>query len=241
MDLFCPLFSTKSRKYCAAVASFRWQRLRHTPLAGTSGILLPLQKGPRKQGIGANWQVTMVPFRRVCVCLSAVIGVQVHLFDLLHQRIPGIGAGALVVEGLLHHFVQTAQEGLFGNTVFSNSVVDADFVHEFRNGVDEVFKLLLVCIAVQLQTVGHLGVSGQGMGMVILGEGAHFHGNFGGIEAENLADQQGICNAVGQMVESAQLVGHGAAYAREGIGEGHTRPWWLAMFSLALGALAPCS
>ena len=79
------------------------------------------------------------------------------------------------------------------------------------------------------------------MGMVILGEGAHFHGNFGGIEAENLADQQGICNAVGQMVESAQLVGHGAAYAREGIGEGHTRPWWLAMFSLALGALAPCS
>lgn len=51
--------------------------------------------------------MTMVPFRRVCVCLSAIIGVQVHLFDLLHQRIPGIGAGALVVEGLLHHFVQT--------------------------------------------------------------------------------------------------------------------------------------
>ena len=75
----------------------------------------------------------MVPFRRVCVCLSAVIGVQVHLFDLLHQRIPGIGASALVVEGLLHHFVQTAQEGLFGNTVFPNGVVDADLVHEFRN------------------------------------------------------------------------------------------------------------
>ena len=129
MDLFCPLFSTKSRKYCAAVASFRWQRLRHTPLAGTSGILLPLQKGLRKQGIGANWQVTMVPFRRVCVCLSAVIGVQVHLFDLLHQRIPGIGAGALVVEGLLHHFVQTAQEGLFGNTVMLIRQPDAKIIH----------------------------------------------------------------------------------------------------------------
>ena len=129
MDLFCPLFSTKSRKYGAAVASFRGQRLRHTPLAGTSGILLPLQKGPRKQGIGANWQVTMVPFRRVCVCLSAVIGVQVHLFDLLHQRIPGIGAGALVVEGLLHHFVQTPQEGLFGNTVMPIRQPDAKIRH----------------------------------------------------------------------------------------------------------------
>ena len=99
------------------------------PLAGTSGILLPLQKGLRKQGIGANWQVTMVPFRRVCVCLSAVIGVQVHLFDLLHQRIPGIGAGALVVEGLLHHFVQTAQEGLFGNTVMPIKLPDAKIRH----------------------------------------------------------------------------------------------------------------
>lgn len=73
--------------------------------------------------------MTMVPFRRVCVCLSAVIGVQVHLFDLLHQRIPGIGAGALVVEGLLHHFVQTAQEGLFGNTVMPIKQPDAKIRH----------------------------------------------------------------------------------------------------------------
>ena len=75
--------------------------------------------------------------------------------------------------------------------------MDADFVHEFRNGVDELFELLLIRIAAQLQIVCHLSVSGQGMGMVILGEGAHFHGNFGGVEAEDLADQQGVGNAVG--------------------------------------------
>lgn len=54
---------------------------------------------------------------------------RVHLFDLLHQRIPGIGAGALVVEGLLHHFVQTAQEGLFGNTVMLIRQPDAKIIH----------------------------------------------------------------------------------------------------------------
>ena len=194
---FLPAFQHQKQKILRSRCQRKLATAAAYPLAGTSGILLHLQKGLRKQGIGANWQMTMVPFRRVCVCLSAVIGVQVHLFDLLHPRIPGIGAGALVVEGLLRHFVQTAQECLFGNTVFPNGVVDADFVHEFRNGVDELFKLLLVCIAVQLQTVGRLGVSGQGMGMVILGEGAHFHGNFGGIEAEDLADQQGI---VGQKI-----------------------------------------
>ena len=114
---FLPAFQHQKQKILRSRCQLPLATAAAYPLAGTSGILLPLQKGLRKQSIGANWRMTMVPFRRVCVCLSAVIGVQVHLFDLLHQRIPGIGAGALVVEGLLHHFVQTAQEGLFGNTV----------------------------------------------------------------------------------------------------------------------------
>ena len=126
---FLPAFQHQKQKILRSRGQLPLATAAAYPLAGTSGILLPLQKGLRKQGIGANWQVTMVPFRRVCVCLSAVIGVQVHLFDLLHQRIPGIGAGALVVEGLLHHFVQTAQEGLFGNTVMLIRQPDAKIIH----------------------------------------------------------------------------------------------------------------
>ena len=59
--------------------------------------------------------------------------------------------------------------------------------------------------------------------MVILGEGAHLGGNLLGIEPEHLIDHQGVGNAVGQVVEGAQLVRHGMADAKEGVGEGHTR------------------
>ena len=58
--------------------------------------------------------------------------------------------------------------------------------------------------------------------MVILGEGTHLHGDFGGIEPQNLLDHQGVGNAMGQMVESTQFVRHGVADAQEGVGEGHT-------------------
>ena len=43
------------------------------------------------------------------------------------------------------------------------------------------------------------------------------------IEAENLFDHQSVCNTVGEMVESTELVRHGVADTQEGVGEGHTR------------------
>ena len=58
--------------------------------------------------------------------------------------------------------------------------------------------------------------------MVILGEGAHLGGDLGGVEAQHMADQQGVGHAVGQVVEGSQLVGHGVAHTQEGVGEGHT-------------------
>ncbi|MPM22988.1 hypothetical protein SDC9_69449 [bioreactor metagenome] len=38
--------------------------------------------------------------------MRSVVGVEIHLLDLAHERIAGVGAGALVVEGLLGHRVQ---------------------------------------------------------------------------------------------------------------------------------------
>ena len=37
------------------------------------------------------------------------------------------------------------------------------------------------------------------------------------------ADQQRVGHTVGQVMESAQLMGHGVADAQEGVGEGHAR------------------
>ncbi len=59
--------------------------------------------------------------------------------------------------------------------------------------------------------------------MIILGEGAHFGGGLGGVIANDLAYHQGIGDAVGQMVEGAQLVGHRMADTQKGIGKGHPR------------------
>ena len=57
--------------------------------------------------------------------------------------------------------------------------------------------------------------------MIVLGEGAHLGGGFGGVEAQDLVHHEGVCQAVCHMVEGAQLVGHGVHYAEEGVGECH--------------------
>ena len=154
--------------------------------------------------------------------VGAVIGVEVHLLDLAHEGIPGVRAGALVVEGLLHHAVQPGQEVGFVNAVVPDGLFDADFGLQLVDGRDQFFQLLLVRGAAQLQVVGNLGIPRQGVGMVVLGEGTHLRGNLGGVEPQNLVDHQGVGNAVGQMVERAQLVRHGVAHAQEGVGKGHT-------------------
>ena len=58
--------------------------------------------------------------------------------------------------------------------------------------------------------------------MIVLGEGTHLGGGFAGVEAQHFLDHQGVGDAMGQVMERAQLVGHGVAHAQEGVGEGHT-------------------
>ena len=58
--------------------------------------------------------------------MGAIIGVEIHLFNLAHQRIAGVGTGALVVEGLLDHIIKTGQEIFFINAIVFDGFLDAN-------------------------------------------------------------------------------------------------------------------
>ena len=58
--------------------------------------------------------------------------------------------------------------------------------------------------------------------MVVLWESSHFGGGFAGVVAQDFFDEEGIGDAVGDVVESSEFVCHGVADAEEGIGERHT-------------------
>ena len=74
----------------------------------------------------------------VILGLAAVVGVQVELLDLAHERVARVGAGALVVECLLGHFVEGVEEVLLVNTVVGDGLLDADEVLELFELRDEV-------------------------------------------------------------------------------------------------------
>ena len=60
------------------------------------------------------------------------------------------------------------------------------------------------------------------MRILILGECSHFSRALSRIVLYHHGNQQGICNAVRNVMVSAQLVRHGVAHAQEGICKGHT-------------------
>ena len=62
----------------------------------------------------------------------------------------------------------------------------------------------------------------QRVGVRILGERAHLDGSLGGVVAHDARQDDGVGDAVGQVMEGAELVGHGVVEAQEGVGEGHT-------------------
>ena len=85
--------------------------------------------------------------RRRSLRLAAVVGVQVELLDLAHERVARVCAGALVVERLLGHLVEGVEEVLLVNTVVGDGLLDADEVLELLELRDEVLEDLLVVLA----------------------------------------------------------------------------------------------
>ena len=98
-----------------------------------------------------------------------------------------------------------------------NGLADAHLGLQFFQSLDQQFQLFFVGVAAQVQIVRHFGVPGQGVGMVVLGEGAHLYGDLRRVEAQDLLDHQRVGNAVGQVMEGTQFVGHGVADTQEGI------------------------
>ena len=82
--------------------------------------------------------------------LSAVISIQIHLFDFAHKRVTGIGARALIVERVLRHGIETGKELLFRNLI-AEGLLDGlglpDGRLQFFELFDERFHKLLVVLA----------------------------------------------------------------------------------------------
>ena len=125
------------------------------------------------------------PFRRLrngrlsLSLLLAVVGLEVHLLDLAHEGVAGVGAGALVVEGLLHHGVQVVQEVLLVHAVLGNGLLHAHGGLQVLNLGDELLDGLGVVLGLDAAETGALGVPGLGVGVLVLGEGAHLGGALG--------------------------------------------------------------
>ena len=80
----------------------------------------------------------------------------------------------------------------------------------------------LIGLGADTAEAGALGVAGHGVGVLVLGESAHLGGTLHAVVGDDQRDHQGVGHAVGQVVESTQLVGHRVADAEEGVGKGHT-------------------
>ena len=101
-------------------------------------------------------------------------------------------------------------------------MLDTDEVAELGELGDEVLEDLTVVLAVDAAVTSHLGVVVQRVGVRILREGSHLDRSLGGVVTHDAGQDDGVCEAVGQMVESAELVGHGVVEAQEGVTECHT-------------------
>ena len=71
--------------------------------------------------------------------------------------------------------------------------------------------------------MGHQGVVVLGVGVVVLREGRLLGHVVHGVELDDVADQEGVGQSVGDMVHAAELVRHGVAESEEGVGERHSR------------------
>ena len=85
----------------------------------------------------------------------AVEAAEIQLFDLLHQRIARVGAGALIVEGLFHHVVQSVEEVLLVDPVSLNGLLHADLLLQILNPGEQLLNALLSFLPVKPQYRAH--------------------------------------------------------------------------------------
>ena len=107
----------------------------------------------------------MIRFR-IC-CLFSVVSFQVQLFDFTHQRISGIGSGALVVKSLFHHLIQSSQEIFLFDSVFGDGLLDSDLFFQVFDRRDEFIQGILIVLACDTAEVRTLYIAGQSMSCLL--------------------------------------------------------------------------
>ena len=113
------------------------------------------------------------------VFVLTVISIEIHLLNFAHERVTGVGAGALVIESLLGHSVKTCEEVGFVGCVFADSLFDADAFFQFVDLCDESFNLLGSSLALDAEIVGNFGITLGCVRIAVLRECAHFGRYFG--------------------------------------------------------------
>ena len=91
---------------------------------------------------------------------------------------------------------------------------------ELLDALDEVLEDLTVILALDAAEAAGLGVASEGLGVIVLREGAHLHRALSGVVAHDAGEDDGVGQAV-DVVVGTELVGHGVVDAEEGVGEGH--------------------
>ena len=91
--------------------------------------------------------------------LLAVVCVEIHLLYLAHERVSRVCTGALVVECVLGHLVESVEEVFLVNAVVFDCLLYSDALLELVDSFYKILKLLLVVIAAESKAVGNLCVA----------------------------------------------------------------------------------
>ena len=79
--------------------------------------------------------------------VSTIVSIQVHLLDFLEERESRVSTGALVIECLLNHSVQSVEEVLLVDAVVLDGLLNTDSVLELVDLLDKTLNLSLIVLA----------------------------------------------------------------------------------------------
>ena len=99
---------------------------------------------------------------------------------------------------------------------------DLNSIHQFLQFLEKFLKYFAVVLACQTYRTANLSVTCKCVRILILWEGTHLSRNFGCIIAQNMKQNQSICNTMWKMMESTQLMSKRVVYTKECICESHT-------------------
>ena len=154
--------------------------------------------------------------------MLTIVSVKIHLLDFLHHRITRVGARALIVEGLLGHFVEAREEVFLIRDVVADRGLNTDAGLKVPERGKEVLKLLSLITTANTESRSDFEVTLKPVRMAVLRERTHLTRHRIGVKAEHFFHHERVGDTVRNVVERTELVGHRVHYAEERVGESHT-------------------